>query len=187
MPRHHGLGPERGDGPACDLGDRGAALEGARDLREVPRTDQPLGTEDQLLTPAAQRHVCLLAERNHDVREAVHQVELVDERGRPAPSQLAVQRECAPPLGEHAEVLGHVEVSAQPVPGEEVAIGVLGLRGAEQEVFEVLPALADLSTDGQPHILVGTQGNELQSVQDVVGRAKVHPSQDGPVLVEPSG
>src|SRR5206468_11042225 len=75
---HHGLDPERGDGPVRALGIRGAALAGARDLREVPRPDQPLGAEDQLLTPAAQRHARLLAERNHDVREAVQQVELVD-------------------------------------------------------------------------------------------------------------
>src|SRR2546428_7496174 len=41
---HHGLDPERGDGPVRDLGIRGAALEGARDLREVPPPDQPLRT-----------------------------------------------------------------------------------------------------------------------------------------------
>src|SRR5205807_3989068 len=121
---------------------RVAALEGARDLCEVSRPDQPLGPEYQLLTPTAQRPAGPLAERNHDVCEAIHQVKLVDVRGRPAPDQLTVERECAPPLGEHAEVAGHVEVTAQSEPGEEIGIGLLGLRGAEQILSVVLPALA---------------------------------------------
>ena len=149
--------------------------------------DQALGHEDQLLTAAAQRHARLLAERDHDVCEAVHQVELVDERVRAASRQLAVQRERAPPLGEHAEVALHVEVGAQSVPGEEIAIGLLGLRVAEQELSEVLFPLAGLPTETQPHGPVLRQRDELQPVPEVIRGTQVHPPQDRPVFVEPSG
>src|SRR4030095_7015100 len=52
----HGLRPKRSDGPATDLNDRLDAVEGMRDLCEVARPDQPLGTEQQLLTTPAQSH-----------------------------------------------------------------------------------------------------------------------------------
>src|SRR5205809_1187224 len=144
---HHGLRPEGGDRPARDLADRGAALEGTRDLREVPGPDQPLRTEDQLLTTTAQRHARLLAQRDHDVRETVHQVDLVDVRSRPSPRQVAVERERTPPLAEHAEVASKVEIGAQPVSSEEIAIGLLRLRDPELVLSEELPALAGLATD----------------------------------------
>src|SRR6266849_3452453 len=81
-----------GDGPVPDPNDYGTTVEGVRDLREVARPDQPLGTEDQLLTTTAQRHARQVAERNHDVHEAVQEVDLVDERRCPAPLEFSVQR-----------------------------------------------------------------------------------------------
>ncbi len=183
----HGLGPERDDGPVRDPTDRGAAIEAARDLREVARPDQPLGPEDQLLTTTAQRRARSVTERNHDVREAVHQVELVHERRRPAPLEISVQRERAPALGEEADVGRHVEVGAQPDPREEVGIGLLGLRSAEQELPEVLRPLTDLPTERQPHGPIRRQRDELQPIPEVIRRAQIDPSQDRPVLVEPPG
>lgn len=91
------------------------------DLREVARPDQPLGTEDQLLPTAAQRHARQVAERNHDVRETVEEVELVDERRCPAPLKISVQRHRALPLDEYAEVGSHVEVGVEAEPREQVA------------------------------------------------------------------
>jgi len=187
MDDRHRLGPEGDDGPVRDPDDRGAAIEGARDLREVARPDQPLGAEDQLLTTTAQRHARLLAERNHDVREAVQEVDLVNERRCPAPLEISVQRHRALPLGEHPEEGSHVEVSAQPEPREEVGVGLLGLRRAEQELPEVLPPRTGLPTKGQPHGPVRRQRDELQPVPEIIRRARVHPPQDRPVLVEPSG
>src|SRR5207247_2543778 len=70
----------------------------------------------------------LLAQRDHDVRETVHQVDLVDVRSRPSPRQVAVERERTPPLGEHAVVASQVEAGAQPVSRGEIALGLLGLR-----------------------------------------------------------
>jgi hypothetical protein len=49
---------------------------------EVARPDEALGAEHQLLPPTAQRHARLVAEREHDVREPVEEVELIDERRR---------------------------------------------------------------------------------------------------------
>src|SRR6266480_2195807 len=89
----HRLGPEGNDGPVRDPDACRTAIEGARDLREIARPDQPLGTEDQLLTATAQRRARLLTERNHDVREAIQEVELVHERRCPAPLEISVQRE----------------------------------------------------------------------------------------------
>jgi len=90
MDDRHRLGPEGDDGPVRDPDDRGAAIEGARDLREVARPDQPLGAEDQLLTSPAHGHVRLLAERNQDIRKAVPQVGLIVERGTIAAREVAV-------------------------------------------------------------------------------------------------
>src|SRR5439155_14917242 len=110
----------------CDPHERVTAIEGTKDLCEDARPDQPLGPEDQLLPATAQRRARLLAERNHDVSEAVQEVELVDERRCPASLELSVQRERALPLGEHAEVWRHYVVVGEAVQGEEIRIGLLG-------------------------------------------------------------
>ena len=57
-----------------------------------------------------------------------------DERRRPASRQLAVEGKRAPALGEHAEVCADVEVGEQSVPREEIAVAVLGLGVAEEEL-----------------------------------------------------
>lgn len=80
-----------------------------------------------------------------------------------------------------------MEVSEQSEPGEEIAIGLLGLRLPEQELAEVLTALADLPADCQPYVLVRTQRNELQAIPEVIGVVEVDASQHRPVLVEPPG
>jgi len=176
-------GPEGGDGPVPDPDECRSAVEGVRDLREVARPHQPLGTEDQLPTTTAQRHTRQVTERNHDVQEAVPEVDLVDVRRRPAPLEISVQRHRALPLGEHAKVGGHVEVGAQPEPGEEVGVGILGLRGSEQVVPEVLPlARGPTTTEAQPHGPVVRQRDELQPVPEVIRRAQIRPPQDRPVF-----
>jgi hypothetical protein len=83
-------GPERNDGPLSDADVPGRAVEGLRDLREVAGADQPLGTENELLSTPTQRDVCLVPEGNRDVREAVEEVDLVDVCGRPSALEIAV-------------------------------------------------------------------------------------------------
>ena len=184
---HHELGPEGAYGPVRNPDDALPAVERAAHIGEVGHPDQSLGAEQELLPAAAQRHIGLLAERNHDVREAVQEVQLVDEARCPAPHEISVQDERALPLSEHAEVASHVEVSTQPVPRGQVGVGILGLRGAEQEVPEVLPPLPDLPTDAEPHGPVRRQRDELHPVPEVIRLAQINPLQDRPVFVEPCG
>ena len=174
---HDRLSPEGGDGPVRDPNGCRAAIEGPRDLREVARSDESLGTEYQLLATTPERQTRLRAERNHDVREAVEEIELVDIRRRPAALKVAVEGERTLALGEHPEVRAHVNVGAQSVPRQEVPIGLLGLGGAEQVLAVVLSALADLPSEGQPHRLVGCERDKLQAVPKVVGPAQVDPSE----------
>jgi len=54
------------------------AVEGAAHVGEVGHPDQSLSAEDQLLPAPTQRHIGVLAERNHDVREAVQEVQLAE-------------------------------------------------------------------------------------------------------------
>src|SRR2546428_2997884 len=61
---------------------------------------------------------------------------------------------------------------------------MLGRRGAELEFIEVLQALTDLSSEGQPHVLVLGQRDELDAVPEVIRLTPVHASQYRPVLVE---
>src|SRR5207237_7840625 len=95
-------------------------------------------------------------------------------------------RKGAAAVGDNAEVTGYVEVGAQPTPREEIPVGLLGLRAAEEVVSKVLAALPSLPADGQPNVLIGTQRNELQAVPEVVGLVEVDAAQHRPVFVESS-
>src|SRR5260370_962565 len=77
------------------------------------------------------------------------------------PRETSVQGERAAAFSEDADVGRHVEVGAQPDPREEVGIGLLGLRSAEQELPEVLRPLTVLPTERQPHRPVRRQRDEL--------------------------
>ena len=54
---------------------------------------------------------------------------------------------------------------------------MLGRRGAELECIEVLQALTDLSSEGQPHVLVLGQRDELDAVPEVIRLTPAHASQ----------
>ena len=158
-----------------------APVEGATHIGEVGHPDQSLSAEQQLLSTSAERHIGPLAERNHDVRETVLKVELVDEGICPASHEATVESKRSLPFGEETHVGGYVKVGAQPESGKQVCVGVVRLRGPEQEVAEVLCALPDLPAQAQPHALVPGKRDELQPVPEVIRRAQVHPPQDRPV------
>ena len=113
----HEFHPEGGNGPIAHPDDARTAVEGATHVGEVARPHQPLRTEQQLLTAAAQRHTRPVPEGNRDVREAVLEINCVHERRRVTPQEIAVRRERTLPLGEDAEVTAHMQVGAQPEPG----------------------------------------------------------------------
>ena len=182
----HGLRPKRRNGPVRDPNHRGTAVEGASDLGEVARPDQPLGTEYQLLTTTAQCHARLLAERNHDVGETVQEVGLIVKSGAITALEIAVRCQRAPPLGVDAEIRGHVKIGIQPEPGQEVSIRAFWCRRAELELIKVFHTLTDLTAEAKPNILIGSERDIFQAVPKIVGLASVHPFQGRPVLVEPS-
>ena len=80
-------------------------VEGMRDLCEVARPDQPLATEQQLLTTTAQGNVRLFAERNHDVRETVKERVLIVVRDTIPPLEVSIDRhQRALSLDVHAKI-----------------------------------------------------------------------------------
>ena len=142
-----GLGPKRNDGPVSDPNDRLSAVKSMRHLGEVARPDQPLGTEQQLLTTAAQGHARVFAERNHDVGKAVKKVGLIIKCGAVAPLEIAVRRQRALPFEVEAKVGRDVQVGIEPEPGQEISIRALGRRGAELEIIEVFEPRPGLDAD----------------------------------------
>jgi hypothetical protein len=115
------------------------AVERTPHIRPLGWAHQPLGAEQQLLTPTAQRHTHPFTDRDDDVREAILEFELADLAGGRTSSEIAVQRGCELAFREEAQEARHAEVGAQQDPGEEIRVGVLGCRGAEQECRKYSP------------------------------------------------
>src|SRR4029077_2545628 len=82
--------PEGVNSPIAHLEDASSAVEGAPHVGVVAHPHQPLVTEYQLLSAATQGQACLVAQWNHDIREAVLEGDRIHERVTVAPLEVSV-------------------------------------------------------------------------------------------------
>ena len=74
--------------------------------------DEALGAEQQLLSPPTQRHARLLAEGNHNVCEAILEINRINEGVTSSSQEFPVCRKRALPFCEYPEIRADVEIGA---------------------------------------------------------------------------